>query len=94
MEDGEHEPEVDGDRRLSREERLDALLDREVRRSTSSSKAITSSASSGSLSRRALIEPRSALSDELALLEQRRLEGVELLLERDPRRAHPNRPVT
>ena len=30
VEDGEHEPQVDGDRRLPGEERLDALLDREV----------------------------------------------------------------
>ena len=51
-------------------------------RSTSSSKAITSSASSGSFSRSALIEPRSGAKDELALLEQGRLESVELLLKR------------
>ena len=30
MEDGEHEAQVDGDRSLAREQRLDAFLDREV----------------------------------------------------------------
>ena len=91
MQHGEHEPEIDGDGRLARQERLDPLLERQVAR-------IHLVVEADHLVRELRIAPPKRVDrpakrsqDELSLLEQPRLEGVEILLERDP---HPKRPVT
>ena len=72
-----------------------ALLDLRCSwRSTSSSNAITSSASSTSRWPERVQRAAQHAQDELALLLQARLELVELFLEADAHLAHPNRPVT
>ena len=88
---GEHEPEVDRDRRLPGEQRLDARLDREV---AAVDLVVEADHLVGELvvAARERVERRAQRAeDEIALLLQRRLELRELVLERDP---HPNRPVT
>jgi hypothetical protein len=60
VQDREHEPQVDGDRRLAREQRLDALLEREVARIDVVVERDHLVRELGSFSRRALIEPRTA----------------------------------
>ena len=91
MQDGEHEPQVDGDRRLPREQRLDAALDVRV---ALVDLVVEPDHLVGELDvvlgervQRCPERPQ----DELALLLDRGGELVELLVEGD---SHPNRPVT
>ena len=89
----EHEAQVAGDRRLAREQRLDALLDREV---ALVDLVVEGDHLVGEL--RVLLHERveraaQRAQDEVALLLQRRLDLVELLLE-TPYAHQPNRPVT
>ena len=89
--DREHEAKVGGDRRLAGEQRLHAGLDREVAAVDLVVEAdhlvgqLVVAAGEG-VQRRA-----ERPQDEVALLLDRRLELLELLVER---RSHPNRPVT
>src|SRR5688572_7171261 len=85
------EAEVDRDRGLAREERLDAFLDAEV---GSVDLVVEGDDLVGQLDiglRERVQAAAERAKDERALLLQRRLELVEVLLERDP---HPKRPVT
>ena len=91
MEDGEHETEVDCDRRLACEQRLDPLLDAEVRLVDL---VVEGDHFVGQLDvglQQRVQAAAERLENARALLLERRLELVELLLERD---SHPNRPVT
>ena len=91
MQDREHEPQVARDRSLSREQRLNPFLDAQV--------ALVDVVVEGDHFVRelrvALFErvdrATQRTKDERSFLLQRRLEDVELFLER---RSHPNRPVT
>jgi hypothetical protein len=91
VEHGEDEPEIHRHGRLPREERLDALLDREVPR-------VHLVVERDDLLREldVAVHERAECAaqraeDEVALLLEARFELVELFLERDP---HPNLPVT
>ena len=82
MQHREDEPQVDRDRRLAREQRLDALLDREV---ALVDLVVERDHLVGELD--VLVDervqaPRSARRTSVALLLERRLELVELLLKR------------
>ena len=86
----EHEPQVDRDRRLPREQRLHAGLDREV---AAVDLVVEADHLVGELlvAARERVERRAERAqDEVALLLQRRLELRELLGEREL--PHPNRP--
>ncbi len=95
VEDCQHEAEVERHRGLSREQRLDALLEREVTR-------VDLVVERDHLVRQLRISFAQRVhraaerpEHELGLLLQGRLEGVQLLLERRARHRHqPNRPVT
>ena len=87
----EHEAKVDRDRRLAGEQRLHAGLDREV---AAVDLVVEADHLVGELvvAARERVQRRAERAqDEVALLLDRRLELLELLLERRP---HPNRPVT
>ena len=91
VQDGEHEPEVDGHRRLPREERLDAFLDAEV---GLVDLVVEGDHLVGELDvglEEGVERAAERAEDVRPLLLQRGLELVELLLEGDP---HPNLPVT
>ena len=88
---GQHEPEVDGDRRLPGEQRLHALLDPDVA-------AVDLVVEADHLVGELVVAARERVQrraqhpqDERALLLEIRLELLELLVEETP---HPNRPVT
>ena len=91
VQDREDEPEIGGDRRLAREQELDSLLDAHI--------ALVDVVVEGDHLVCELVVPLLERIDgaaeraqhERAFLLQRRLELVELLLERRP---HPKRPVT
>ena len=91
MQDREHEAQVGRDRRLPGEQQLDPLLDAHV--------ALVDVVVKGDHLVGELLVPRLEGFDrtaqspehELPLLLERRLQNVEILLERSP---HPNRPVT
>ena len=95
VEDRQHEPKVDRDRCLPGEERLDALLEREVAR-------VHLVVERDHLVRELRVplaqrvhRAAKRAEHELGLLLEGRLERVELLLERRARYGHhPNRPVT
>ena len=91
-ENGEHEPEVGGDGRLPREQRLHALLDRDI---ATVDLVVEPDHLVGELlvAARESVERRAQRAqNQVALLLQRRLELPELLGEREPH--HPKRPVT
>ena len=86
MEDRQHEPQVDRHGRLPRQERLDALLECEVTRVHLVVERDHLVRELGvALAERVHRAPERA-EDELRLLLERRLERVQLLLERCPKR--------
>ena len=90
--DREDEAQVGGDGRLAREQRLDALLDRDV---AAVDLVVEADHLVGELvvAARERVQRRAERAqDEIALFLERRLELRELLGERDPHQ--PNRPVT
>ena len=91
VEDGENETQVDGDGRLAREQRLDALLDPEIRLVDLVVELdhLVGELDVGLQERVHTAAERA--EDVRAFLLQRRLELVELFLKGDP---HPKRPVT
>ena len=99
MQDREHEPQVDRDRRLPREQRLDPLLDREVLRVDLVVERDHLVGELGVLLRAARSSaPRSERRTSSPSSCSDRLEAVELLLEAyaiaRSAIAQPNRPVT
>ena len=91
MQDPEHEPEVGRDRRLPGEQRLDALLDREV---AAVDLVVEGDHLVGELDVLRVERVQRAAKraqDERALLLERLLEAGQLVLEDRPQ---PNRPVT
>ena len=91
MQDREHEAQVDGDRSLAGEQRLDAFLDREVGLVdlVVEGDDLVGELDVGLLERVEAAAQRA--QDEGAFFLEGGFELVELFLERDP---HPNRPVT
>jgi hypothetical protein len=90
---GEHETQVGRDRRLPREQLLDALLDREVALVHLVVERDHLVGELGVLLDERVDRAAQRTQHERRLLVQRSLELIEPLLERDPHR-HPNRPVT
>ena len=94
MQHPEHEPQVPGGRRLAGEQRGDCLLDALV---LPVDLVVEGDHLVGELWI-ALLERLHRASkrpqDELAFLDEVRLDRVELDLKRDPHPAHPKRPVT
>jgi hypothetical protein len=91
VQDRQHEPQVTGHRRLPREQRLNALLDRDV---ALVDVVVEGDHLVGQLVVALLQRVERAAEraqHEVAFLVQRRLEQVELVLEG---RSHPKRPVT
>ncbi len=94
MQHPEHQPQVPGGRRLAGEQRGDSLLDALV---LPVDLVVEGDHLVGELwiaLLQCLHRASKRAQDELAFLDEVRLDRVELDLKRDPHPAHPKRPVT
>ena len=91
MQHREHEPQVDRDRRLPREQRLDALLEREVAGIDVVVEGDHLVRELGIVLAKRVDRPAHGAQDEVTFFEQRRLQSVHLFLQRHTHVPEPTR---